>query len=113
MKEIQKDRPKSLSLRFINEMLSQLFTRVSVNWRSFEHYLRILFAYGVHGPEDFLEDSGISVQPGWKKNSEAYQIGMDLYFRKHMLEFIGDWVLGDESPLRVEGATRISMGGQY
>ena len=88
-------------------MLAHLFGRVAKNWRTFEHYLRVLFSYGVHGPDAFLEDTGISKeQPEWSKESEAYHIGMDLYFRKNMLEFIGDWVLGDSSPLKVEGSTR-------
>ena len=83
------------------------------NWRNFEHYLRVIFAFGVHGPDEFLEDSGLSVQPTWSKDSEAYQIGMDLYFRKGLLEYLGDWVLGDESPFKIEGVPRITMGGQY
>ena len=59
-------------MRFINELLSVLFTRASTNWRNFEHYLRVIFAFGVHGPDEFLEDSGLSVQPTWSKDSEAY-----------------------------------------
>ena len=70
--EVQKDRPKSLCMRFINELLSVLFTRAATNWRNFEHYLRVIFAFGVHGPDEFLEDSGLSVQPTWSKDSEAY-----------------------------------------
>ena len=30
-----------------------------------------------------------------------------------MLELIGDWVLGDSSPLKQAGETRVQMGASY
>ena len=38
---------------------------------------------------------------------------MEFYFKRNMLETMGDWVLGEASPLHTEGQKRVQMGGSY
>ena len=38
---------------------------------------------------------------------------MELFFKRNMLEIMGDWVLGEASPLAQEGVKRIQMGTGY
>ena len=38
---------------------------------------------------------------------------MGLFFRRNMLELLGDFVLGNRSPLHVAGSERVPMGTQW
>jgi len=37
------------------------------------------------------------------RESEAYQLGIEYYFKRGLLEFFGDFVLGEDSPLNAPG----------
>ena len=110
----EKERPKALSLRFMNLMVGYLPDRAAKNWKTFDHYLEVILAFAIHAPEELETDPSPQEGLTWNKDSEAYQIGMELYFKKNMLEYLGDWVLGEASPLQAENPKqRIQMGGSY
>lgn len=96
-----------MSLRFLHIMMDNLHYRAAKNWKTFNYYLETILAFGAYGPESF-EKSGDD-GPGWSKDSEAYQIGMEFYFKRNMLEIMGDFILGEASPIN-DGKTRVEMG---
>jgi len=62
----------------------------------------VILAFAIHAPEELETQVGAQESEPWDKDGEAYKIGMELYFKKNMLEYLGDWVLGEASPLQLE-----------
>ena len=93
--------------------MSYLHDRAAKNWKYFDYYLEVILAYALHSPEELESETNAMDSPPWSKESEAYQIGMELYFKYNMLEIMGDWVLGEASPLIKPNEKRIQMGGSY
>ena len=77
---LQKERPKALTLRFLDQLLSGLSARAATNWQRFEYYLELLLAYALYSPEELenTEDKQI-YEISHNKEGEAYQIGTELY----------------------------------
>lgn len=105
------ERSKSLSLRFMQLLMSHLHDRAARNWKYFDYYLETILAFGIHTPEELESEASPQDAASWSKKSQGYKIGMELFFKKNMLETMGDWVLGDASPLTRE--KRVQMGGSY
>ena len=116
-KEYQKDveRPKSLAIRFLDILMLQLKLRAPKSWRTFDFFLELILAFAIHSPEE-LELSSAGDLPANQVPSdpqgEAYQIGMTLYFKRNMIEILGDFILQDDSPIESE-MQRKHMGSAY
>jgi hypothetical protein len=105
---VDKERPLALSLRFLHIMMENLHYRAAKNWKTFNYYLETILAFGINGSEAFEKIEQEDGQ-GYSKDSEAYKIGMGLYFKRNMLEIMGDFVLGEASPINKE-QPRVEMG---
>ena len=114
--EVEEERYKALSLQILQLLIDCLDERAPKAWKTFDQFNELFFAFGVFSPEDIQErwtgETTISCIP-FDKESEAYQIGMGLFFRWNMLERLGDFVLGDKSPMHEVGTQRWSMGTQW
>ena len=110
----ERERPKALSLRFLKLLLSHLSGRATKNWKTFDYYLELIAAFALHSHEEMevTADQDMASCP-WSKESEAYQIGMELCFKWNLIEVLGDFMLGEKSPLHVQGEKREEMGNSY
>jgi hypothetical protein len=111
--EHEEQKKASVACRFIDFMVGELNQRVARSWARMEEYLEVLYAFGVYGPEEILAGGHGVTEAEPVTEGEAFKIGMTYYFRIHMVEKIGDFLLGDKSPFLKEGETRPTMGGSY
>jgi hypothetical protein len=94
----------------MNQLISMLFSRAAKNWRKMDSYLDILYCFCVHSADEIeLEEDATKAVPV-DPTSEAYQVGMELYFKMGLLTMFGDFVLQEESPLWNETDDRAKMG---
>ena len=70
--------------------------RAAKAWKTFDYYLEVILAFAIHSPHE-LEEKWTGHQQAneipWDKEGEAYQIGMNLYFKRNMIEVLGDFIL--------------------
>mmetsp|Transcript_389 Transcript_389/g.527 ORF Transcript_389/g.527 Transcript_389/m.527 type:complete len:148 (-) Transcript_389:1464-1907(-) len=62
----------------------------------------------VHSSEDIAE--GLSE---YDAESEAYKIGVELYFQNNMIKYLGDFVLQENSPYHEPDRELVSMAASY
>lgn len=93
----------------------QLKLRAPKSWRTFDYFLELILAFAIHSPEE-LELSNAGDLPANQvpsdPQSEAYQTGMNLYFKRNMIEILGDFILQDDSPIESEMQRKI-MGNSF
>ena len=109
------ERPKSLAIRFLDILMLQLKLRAPKSWRTFDYFLELILAFAIHSPEE-LELSNAGDLPANQvpsdPQSEAYLTGMNLYFKRNMIEILGDFILQDDSPIESEMQRKI-MGNSF
>ena len=84
----QEQRSKAVCVRFVTHMIEQLADRAPRHWRKFDAFLDIFYSFMVHSADD--------VRAGcveFDKESEAYKVGVELYFKNDMIKHLGDFVL--------------------
>jgi hypothetical protein len=106
-------RPKAICARFMQLLLGNLRDRAAKAWSRFEYYLDIILGFGVHSDTDFTEMNDSNAETPWSTDSEGCRIGFEYYFKIQIIEVLLDFMLGDSSPLKQPGETRVSMGGSY
>jgi hypothetical protein len=90
--EYDVDRPKSVALRFLDMILSQLKLRAPKSYWKFDYFLELISTFGLHSPEE-LADSPVTDRLAFDKNGEAYRIGMTCFYQRDMLQTLGDFIL--------------------
>jgi len=74
-RELIESLPKAICVRFILKMTELLEARAPKNWRKFDAFLEIFHDFMVFSAEEVdVEETTID------KESEAYKIGVELYF---------------------------------
>lgn len=89
-------------------MIEQLADRAPRHWRKFDAFLDIFYSFMVHSADD--------VRAGcveFDKESEAYKVGVELYFKNDMIKYLGDFVLQENSPYHEPGRDLVSMAATY
>ena len=105
---VAEQRPTAACIRFVTLMVAQLAVRAPKNWRKFDAFLEIFHDFMVFSAED-IENSMESPD----QESEAYKVGVELYFIFDMIRHLGDFILQENSPYNEPGQVRTSMGGNY
>ena len=95
-------------MRFVVQMIHMLPERVAKNWRKFDAFLDLFFHLMVFSCEDIENE-----KEKFDTNSEAYKVGVELFFKYDMIRWLGDFVLQENSPYHEPGQMRIQMGGAY
>ena len=80
--------PKAICIRFVTLMTELLTERAPKNWRKFEAFLEIFYAFMVFSTEDI--DAGKETHDS---TSEAYKVGVELFFIYNMIRYLGDFIL--------------------
>ena len=115
VQKVKKTRPTSLALQFYDLMMENLPERAAKSWKNFEYFLELFFAFAVFSPTDiegkWTGETTLNAIP-FDKEGEAYKLGIGFYYRKNMLEVLGDFVLGDKSPM-AGMQQRVQMGTSY
>lgn len=110
----QMSQPAAISARFLNLLISLLTTRASKSWTRFDNYLDLLMSFGLYSAEEIKQGgNGETKVVNWDSQSEAARIGLEYYAQIGMAEKIGDFILGEKSPLCGPKESRVSMGGSY
>ena len=73
------------------------------SWKFFDYFLELFLAFGLYSPEEIVNTEKPLDDLDMSRDTEAYQIGLEYYFRRGLLENFGDFVLGEDSPLNVPG----------
>lgn len=89
-------------------MVSLLPERAAKNWRKFDSFLDIFYAFMVNSCEEIENESD-----KYDTESEAYKIGIELFFANDMIKHLGDFILQENSPYHEFGQVRVTMGGTY
>lgn len=89
-------------------MTGLLAERAPKNWRKFDSFLEIFYAFMVFGAADIDADL-----ENYNAESEEFKTGIELYFIYNMIRYLGDFILQENSPYNEPGQTRTSMGGAY
>lgn len=99
------DDEKTVSGRFIKQMVILFNFRVPASWARFESYLDILLSFGLHSADEVLLSGDQTTKTADRNpmDSEACRVGLSFYAKMQIVEHIGDLILGEESPLFVEG----------
>jgi len=92
------ERPKAVCLRFMAHMVEQLSDRAPKNWRKFDAFLEIFFSFMVHSTDDIRME-----RTDFDNTSDAYKIGVELYYTNNMIKHLGDFVLQESSPYHEVG----------
>jgi len=83
------------------QMVELLEERAPKNWRKFDFFLEIFHDFMVFSAEEVdLELERID------KESEAYKVGVELYFQNEMIHYLGDFILQEKSPYHEAGQIR-------
>ena len=99
-----KQRPKAVSLHFMEHLLNELPVRGANAWKTFDYYLEVIAAFFLFSPEQFEKNGDLAMESlQVKKESEAYTIGIELCFKWNMFELLGDFILGEKSPKHTAG----------
>ena len=104
----QDQMPKAVCVRFVMLMTSLLAERAPKNWRKFDSFLEIFYAFMVFSASDVDEEKETH-DPA----SEAYKTGIELFFIYNMIRYLGDFILQENSPYNEPGQVRQQMGGAY
>ena len=84
-------------------VFANLMPRATRCWHKFDSYLDLILGFAIHSPEELEQDTKRAI---WSRKSEAYQIGMEFYFRTNLLVTLCDFYLNEESPLLLKGEKR-------
>lgn len=106
--QASEERPKAVCLRFMTHMVEQLAERAPKHWRKFDAFLDIFYSFMAHSAEDVSRG-----RTELDSSSEAYKIGVELYFKNNMIKHLGDFVLQENSPYHEAGRDLVSMAASY
>jgi len=93
--------PKAICIRFVTLMTQLLSERAPKNWRKFDAFLEIFYAFMVFSPEDIDANSETH-----DATSDAYKVGVELFFIYDMIHYLGDFILQENSPYNEPGQIR-------
>ena len=48
-------RPKALSVRYLDFLLGNLHIRAAKAWKTFDYYLEVILAFAIHSPQELEE----------------------------------------------------------
>lgn len=102
--KIKQTRPVAVCAQFIAHCLELLQTRVAKAWSRFDQFLDMLYGFVVGAPEQ--TKNNVFKQPEYDPKSEAARVGIEFCFKNRVLEQIGDFILGEKSPLFKAGSKR-------
>ena len=91
-KQFDVERPKSMAIRFLDMCLSQLKLRAPKSYQYFDHFLELISTFAFYSPEE-LADSPVTDGLPFDKDSEAYRIGMTVFYQRDMIQILGDFIL--------------------
>ena len=89
-------------------MTSLLSERAPKNWRKFDAFLEIFYNFMVFSAEDIACE-----RAKHDTESEAFKVGIELYFKYNMIRYLGDFILQENSPYNEPDQVRTQMGGMY
>jgi len=98
---VEEQVPKAVSIRFVAIMTEILMERGAKNWRKFDSFLEIFYAFMVFSSEDIDAD-----KETYDSTSDAYKVGVELFFMNDMIRYLGDFILQENSPYNEPGQTR-------
>ena len=87
--------PKSVYIRFLNMMVELLHEKAPKHCSWIEVFLGMFHDIMVYSAEEILAGAE---QPD--SNSEAYKIGIKVFFNNDMIQNLGHFILQEKSPLR-------------
>lgn len=93
--------PKAVCVRFLTTMTGLLAERAPKNWRKFDNFLEIFYAFMVFSAEDI--ETGKEVHDA---TSDACKTGIELFFIYNMIRYLGDFILQENSPYNEPGQMR-------
>ncbi len=79
-------------------MVEMLGERAPKAWSKFEAYLDIFYSFMVSSADEIAESKA-----GYDSESDAYKIGVELYFIYDMIRHLGDFILQENSPYHEPG----------
>lgn len=79
---------KATCIRFVTLMTTLLVERAPKNWRKFDSFLDIFYAFMVFSPEDV--DANKETHD---TTSDACKVGVELFFVYDMIHYLGDFIL--------------------
>jgi len=91
-------------------LLGQLHTRAAKAWRKFDQYLEIICAFAINSAEEIEEDKDLGKSTKYDAESEAYKVGVEVFFKQGLLTILGDFVLQEDSPMYKDTDMRPRMG---
>lgn len=109
--KIKMERPKAVCVQFVNHCLSLLQTRVAKAWSRFDQFLDMLYGFAIGSPEQ--TKNNVYTQPDFDVTAESARLGIEFCYKNNIIEQIGDFILGEKSPLCKPGQKRQQMGGTY
>lgn len=105
---VDEEHSKSACIRFLIMMTSLLSERAPKNWRKFDAFLEIFYNFMVFSAEDIACE-----RAKHDTESEAFKVGIELYFKYNMIRYLGDFILQENSPYNEPDQIRTQMGGMY
>ena len=74
-------------------MTELLAERAPKNWRKFDCFLEIFYAFMIYSADDIAKE-----RTTYDPKSDDFKVGIELYFKYNMIRYLGDFVLGENSP---------------
>ena len=74
----------------MNKLLEE---RAPKNWRKFDSFLDIFFVFMVNSADEVAQD-----KEGYDSQSEAFKVGIEIFFIQKMIQKLGDFILQENSP---------------
>ena len=96
---LTKQRPKAVSLQFMELLLNEMQVRGANAWKTFKYYLEVIASFFLFNPEQFEKNDLVMSSLQIKTETEAYKIGIELCFKWNLFERFGDFILGEKSPM--------------
>lgn len=59
--ERQSEKPVSLAVQFLDILMLHLRLRAPKSWRSFDYFLELILAFGIHSPEELELSSAADI----------------------------------------------------
>ena len=70
----------------------------------------MIYSFAVFSPEEIADPSTADLtlnETPFNVEGDGYKIGMELYFKRDMILFVGDFMLGNDSPMLKAGEQRV------